>query len=83
MKTCIVIPTYNEKENIEDLIKTIFSLNLNIKILIVDDNSPDGTGKIVDNLKKEYKNLYIIHRKERAGLGSAYIEGFGYIINNM
>jgi len=83
MKNCIVIPTYNEKENIEGLIRTIFRINFDIKILIIDDNSPDGTGKIIDNLKKEFKNLYVIHRKEKAGLGSAYIEGFNYIIKNM
>ncbi len=77
----IIIPTYNEKENIEKLIKAIFDLKiLDLRVLIVDDNSPDKTGDIVDNLKKDYP-VEIIKRSGKLGLGSAYVEGFKYAIN--
>lgn len=81
MKTFIVIPTYNEKENIERLIKKIFNLNIsNLFILIIDDNSPDGTGEIIENLKKYYSQLEIIHRPAKLGLGTAYKTGFEYAL---
>lgn len=80
MKLSLVIPTYNEKENIQKLIKKIqeeFKENkIDGEIIIVDDNSPDGTGKILDRLKKKAKNLKIIHRKEKLGLSSAVLEGW-------
>lgn len=76
-KIFIVLPTYNEKENISELINELFTLNLpRLYILVVDDNSPDGTGEIVENLKLKYTNLQIIHRSEKKGLGTAYVEGF-------
>ena len=82
MKIFIIIPTYNEKENIERLSKEIFSLHINdLKIVIVDDNSPDGTGKKM----KELENLYpiaVIQRPKKMGLGSAYIKGFKYALEN-
>jgi len=80
MDLSIVIPTYNEKENIQELIKKIqkeFKENkINGEIIIVDDNSPDGTGKILEELKKKQKNIKIIHRKEKLGLSSAVLEGW-------
>ncbi|MBU5575065.1 MAG: glycosyltransferase family 2 protein [Candidatus Aenigmatarchaeota archaeon] len=76
----IVIPTYNEKENIVTLIDklfSIFSLNrIKGEIIIVDDNSPDGTGLLVERLRKKYRYLKIIHRKEKMGLSSAILAGF-------
>lgn len=75
-KTAIVVPTYNEKENIRKLIQTIFGISRDMKIIIVDDNSPDKTGDIVDALKKKYPNLDIIHRKEKNGRGGACVAGF-------
>lgn len=84
-KACVVIPTYNEKGNIENIIKTDLKVNPNIHILIVDDNSPDGTGKIVDKLIKDNVfdgKLHIMHRKGKLGLGTAYIEGFKWAISN-
>ena len=73
----IIIPTYNEKENIEKIIRKIFSLEKSFHILIVDDGSPDGTAKIVQSLQKEFdKKLHILVRKEKLGLGTAYINGF-------
>jgi len=73
----IIIPTYNEKENIEKIIRKIFSLEKSFHVLIVDDGSPDGTSKIVQSLQKEFdKKLYMLVRKEKLGLGTAYINGF-------
>tara|TARA_B100001540_G_scaffold296935_1_gene299087 strand:- start:1114 stop:1845 length:732 start_codon:yes stop_codon:yes gene_type:complete len=73
----IIIPTYNEKENIEKIIRKIFSLEKSFHILIVDDGSPDGTAKIVQSLKKEFdEKLHVLVRKEKLGLGTAYINGF-------
>jgi dolichol-phosphate mannosyltransferase len=80
MKLSLVIPTYNEKENIQKLIKKIqeeFKENkINGEIIIVDDNSPDSTGKIVEDLKKKQKNLKVIHRSGKLGLSSAVLEGW-------
>jgi len=89
MKFVIVIPTYNEKENVENLINSIEKLSkkikggVELKILVVDDDSPDGTGKIVDRLTKVYNNVYINHKKGKKGLGFAYINGFKYALDNL
>jgi len=74
MKIVCVIPTYNEKENISLLVKKIQQLYPDVHILIVDDNSPDGTGKIADKMKNEH--LDVLHRSKKEGLGRAYISGF-------
>ena len=74
-KISIVVPTYNEAENLEALVSGVFDLGLDCELIIVDDASPDGTGKIADRLCKEYPNLRVIHRSER-GLASAVVEGF-------
>jgi len=77
----VIIPTYNEKENIENIIRAIFSLKKAFDILVVDDNSPDGTAKIVSNLQQEFpENLFIENRKEKIGLGAAYIHGFKWAL---
>tara|TARA_B100001142_G_scaffold329905_1_gene395018 strand:- start:213 stop:944 length:732 start_codon:yes stop_codon:yes gene_type:complete len=77
----IIIPTYNEKENIENIIRKVFSLNKSFHILIVDDGSPDGTASIVKVLKEEFpKELYINQRSEKLGLGTAYIHGFKWAL---
>jgi len=77
MKPVIVIPTYNESHNIEKLIKKIFSLNVpELNIIIVDDNSPDGTSQCVAILQSEFCNLHLITRHSKLGLGSAYVAGF-------
>lgn len=73
----VIIPTYNEKENIEDIVRKVVSLKPVFNILIVDDNSPDGTGKIVKQLQTEFpEQLFMLERKEKNGLGTAYIDGF-------
>lgn len=77
-KILIVIPTYNEKENIEKIIGAIKKENLPVDALIVDDNSPDGTGKIADRLAEKYKWVKVMHRKKKEGLGKAYLAGFNW-----
>ncbi|MCK4734199.1 MAG: polyprenol monophosphomannose synthase [Methanophagales archaeon] len=86
MKTSIVIPTYNEKENIRILIPQIVEvfkqngLSTGGKIVVVDDNSPDGTSEVVEEFMKGYKNVFLLKRNEKTGLGSAYIAGFEYAL---
>ena len=80
-KSLIIIPTYNEAENIEDVINKILSLQNNNFILVVDDNSPDGTSNIVENLKKDNTDkLFLITREKKDGLGSAYKVGFRWAL---
>jgi len=79
MKVAIILPTYNEKDNIDSLVRSIFHIcsksRINAKIIVVDDNSPDGTGKEVINLSKKYP-ITLISRNSKLGLGSAYVKGF-------
>lgn len=78
----ILIPTYNERENIELLINALESLQMNHHtIVIIDDNSPDGTGEIADRLVAERLNINVIHRPEKKGLGQAYIDGFRFALD--
>ena len=73
----IIVPTYNEIENIEPLLRALFKRYENLSVLVVDDNSPDQTANKVSGLQKEFSNqLFLIKRLEKNGLGSAYIEGF-------
>lgn len=76
--TCVVIPTYNERENIRPMVEALLGLSTSqpLNILIVDDNSPDGTGVIADKLASENPKVAVLHRSEKAGLGKAYIAGF-------
>jgi len=77
----VIIPTYNEKENIEKIIRVVFSLEKTFDVLIVEDNSPDGTADIVKSLMDEFKdNLFILERKGKLGLGTAYISGFKWAL---
>ena len=77
----VVIPTFNEIENIERIIRTVFSLPKKFDILVVDDNSPDGTSKAVQSLKNEFSNhLFLEKRKGKLGLGTAYIHGFKWAL---
>ncbi|MEQ8325118.1 MAG: polyprenol monophosphomannose synthase [Vicingaceae bacterium] len=73
----VIIPTYNEKENVESIIRKVFSLEKDFDILIIDDGSPDGTAAIVKELQKEFTDhLHLLERKGKLGLGTAYITGF-------
>ncbi|MDE0535297.1 MULTISPECIES: polyprenol monophosphomannose synthase [unclassified Tenacibaculum] len=77
----VIIPTYNEKENIEAIIRATFSQEKAFHVLVVDDNSPDGTAEIVENLQQEFPSqLFIEKRKGKNGLGTAYIHGFKWAI---
>ncbi|MRR18637.1 polyprenol monophosphomannose synthase [bacterium] len=80
MSNLVLIPTYNEAENIPGLVKAISSLTIPFDILIIDDNSPDGTASIVKGLMPEYHNLHILERPGKAGLGRAYIAGFDWAL---
>ncbi len=80
MKTLVIIPTYNEAENVPEIIDAILKQKENINILIVDDNSPDGTSDIVLEKIKETDQVHLITREKKSGLGSAYVEGFKYAI---
>ena len=80
--TLVIIPTYNEKENIEAIIETVFKQKKRFHVLVVDDNSPDGTANIVEDLMTRYpKSLFIEKRKGKNGLGTAYIHGFKWAID--
>lgn len=77
----VIIPTYNEKENIENIIRAVFGLEKVFHILVVEDNSPDGTADIVRRMQKEFpERLFMIERKGKLGLGTAYIAGFRWAI---
>lgn len=82
----VIIPTYNEKENISQIIETVFGLPKDFDLLIVDDNSPDGTADIVKNLQLNFNQnrvrLHLLQRMGKLGLGTAYIEGFKYALSN-
>lgn len=80
----VIIPTYNEKENIENIIRAVLGLEINVNILIIDDGSPDGTADIVKRLQKEEfaDRLFIVERSGKLGLGTAYITGFKWAIEH-
>ena len=81
MKTLIISPTYNEHKNVAMLIEKIFKIDSNYHLLIVDDNSPDGTAKIVQDLQLTYPNLHLEIRNKKDGLGKAYIFGFKWALD--
>lgn len=78
MNILVCIPTYNEKENIEKIISSVLAQGDDFEILIIDDNSPDGTANIVEGLMKENPRIHIIKRPGKMGLGTAYVDGFKY-----
>jgi dolichol-phosphate mannosyltransferase len=82
-KNLVIIPTFNEKENVEKMLRFVFLLPEKFNVLIVDDGSPDGTAEIVKNLQKEFPDqLFLEERKGKLGLGTAYIHGFKWAIQN-
>ncbi len=82
LKALIIIPTYNELENLPLLLKEIFSYAPVTDVLIVDDNSPDGTGQLAEEIRKKDPRVYVLHRPGKLGLGTAYIAGFKYAIRH-
>lgn len=81
-KVLVVTPTYNESENIEKFVNQVLRQHDNIDVLVVDDNSPDGTGTIVDRLCAANPRVHVLHRQSKMGLGTAYVEGFRFAIAN-
>ncbi|HXT11743.1 MAG TPA: polyprenol monophosphomannose synthase [Candidatus Angelobacter sp.] len=81
-ETLIVVPTYNEQENLPKLVKRLLSLPVPVDLLIVDGNSPDGTGKIADELAAKHPELHVLHEKEKRGLGRAYITSFKWALEH-
>ncbi len=82
MEKIVIIPTYNEKENIENIINVVIGMQLNFHVLIIDDNSPDGTAAIVKSLFEKYPGvLFLEERKGKLGLGTAYIHGFKWALD--
>jgi dolichol-phosphate mannosyltransferase len=81
-RALIIFPTYNERENIEGIVGAVLEVDPRIEVLVVDDNSPDGTGELVVKLAESNEKVHLIHREKKMGLGSAYIEGFGYALRN-
>lgn len=81
MKIFVVIPTFNELGNIKFLVKDILKLRIkDLDIVIVDDNSPDGTGKLADKLARKYSKVHVLHRSGKLGLGTAYVAGWNYAL---
>ena len=80
MKALVIIPTYNERENVVPLLERVFAQNLDVHVLIVDDNSPDGTGAIADQAAAKDPRVNVMHRPGKMGLGSAYVAGFRYAL---
>jgi len=82
MKALVVIPTYDEKENIREIISAVLKVNSILHILIVDDSSPDGTTHIVQEIMKRNSRVHLLSRQKKSGLGTAYIAGFKYALKN-
>lgn len=79
-RTCILLPTYNERENVEPIIRAILAAVPAVHILVIDDNSPDGTAEVVRALCGEFKNLRLLPRPRKEGLGKAYLDAFGHVL---
>jgi len=79
-QTLIVVPTFNERENLPALVERVLGLPVPLDVLVVDDNSPDGTGKLADELAAKHPNIHVLHRAEKNGLGRAYLAGFKWAL---
>ena len=78
--TLVVVPTYNERENLPPLVARLMALPVSVHVLVVDDNSPDGTGKLADEFTAKNPAIHVLHRSEKSGLGRAYIAGFKWAL---
>jgi len=81
-KALVVVPTYNERENLPPLVTRLLGLGRPVDLLVVDDNSPDGTGRIADELAAKHPQVHVLHRQQKAGLGRAYIAGFKWALEH-
>jgi len=82
MKVLIIIPTYNELENIPKLVPRVLEQHPGVELLFIDDNSPDGSGKLIDDICAQNPRVHVIHRKGKLGLGTAYVQGFKWAIEH-
>jgi len=82
VKTLVVVPTYNESENLASIVAAIYAALPETSLLIIDDGSPDGTGELADNLRARHPTLDVLHRHGKLGLGTAYVEGFRYALTH-
>ena len=80
-RTVVIVPTYNEIDNIGQLVEAVFAVDAGCDVLVVDDNSPDGTGRLVDEIRANEPRLHVLHRPQRLGLGSAYVDGFRHALD--
>jgi dolichol-phosphate mannosyltransferase len=80
IRTLVVVPTYNERENLAPLAQRLFALRVSVDLLVVDDCSPDGTGQVADQLAQENASIHVLHRTQKRGLGQAYIAGFKWAL---
>jgi dolichol-phosphate mannosyltransferase len=81
-ETLVVVPTYNERENLPPLAQRLLGLPVPVDMLVVDDNSPDGTGRVADDLAGKHSSIHVLHRMEKSGLGRAYIAGFKWALEH-
>lgn len=79
-ETLVIVPTYNERENLVPLVRRLVALPVQVDVLFVDDNSPDGTGELAEKLGQEYPQIRVLHRPAKSGLGRAYCAGFGWAL---
>ena len=79
-KTLVIVPTYNERENLTALVARVFALPVPVDLLVVDDNSPDGTGQLADQVAARHNSIHVLHRAEKNGLGRAYCAGFAWAL---
>lgn len=79
-KTLVIVPTYNERENLPRIVDRLLHLPVPVEVLVVDDNSPDGTGKLADELAAQHPAVKVLHRQEKNGLGRAYLAGFAWAL---
>jgi dolichol-phosphate mannosyltransferase len=79
-RALVIVPTYNERENIERLVATVLAQDASLDILVVDDGSPDGTGEIIDRIAEQNPRVHAVHRAKKMGLGTAYLTGFRWAL---
>lgn len=79
-KALVIVPTYNERENLPEVAQRLLKLPVPVELLVVDDNSPDGTGKLADDLSAKHPSIHVLHRQEKNGLGRAYCAGFKWAL---
>jgi len=79
-QTLVIVPTYNERENLPAMAERLLKLAIQVDLLVVDDNSPDGTGKLADDLAAKHPSIHVLHRNEKNGLGRAYCAGFAWAL---